>query len=379
MSRIKRAKICGPGGSSSSAKVLPPADAERVAIAGIVLSILSRQWFGGTLSIEANRMLPSILLAVYEAQLRGAKISKREACAPLKIDPTKTGARYIAMAMEHGLLVVETKAGKDGRKDLLSLTPTTMEFVAKDLMQIAVMLGRPVLMEHALAEAGLKGVLKGGQGAKELWDAAESRSHFRANLKGETLERFMAGKGLAVFDDTRERDVSEVDPSKLHEEPDWETFNAAMSVVAERLRKRGHELGEAYELFRWEMTRFQHLEITVRSALALLAAKNREFPKIPNNERLTGASDWRNFHYALQWTKEHLSQVAIEQGAGYDLLKTEMAALQNRGYTLEVALANFPAGHTKDAPSSGFKATTIEGGLVEPARSQPRRKKPAGE
>lgn len=148
MSLFKRAKIVPKANRPTPDKTLTPAQERQLAVARIALSMITRRWFNDILSIEANRILPAILLAIYEAELLGRKISRRQACQPLGIDPTKTGTRYITMAEEHGLLTVENRTAAAARSDALRLTKMGRELIDDELTSIATNVLDPFFVER---------------------------------------------------------------------------------------------------------------------------------------------------------------------------------------------------------------------------------------
>lgn len=126
--------------------VAPALTSPTTATALTVMDILTFRWFDDALSIEANRILPPLLINIYAAAQRGRTISKRQACEPLRIDPTNTGARYIAMAAELGLLTISS-AKSDARKDSLELTPQAISLIENDLLKIK------LKQDHKLTDA----------------------------------------------------------------------------------------------------------------------------------------------------------------------------------------------------------------------------------
>jgi hypothetical protein len=132
MALFKRVKIVPKKGALPPSKTLTPAEQRRLAVIDVALKVLTRRWFDDTLSVEANRILPGLLLKIFESELLGVEISKREACEPLRIDPTKTGARYIAMAEEHGFLTIQHK----GSKDVLRLTSLARDMLDKEVSSL---------------------------------------------------------------------------------------------------------------------------------------------------------------------------------------------------------------------------------------------------
>ena len=106
MGLLKRAKIwLRPPHAASDKSPLPAFEQQQVVLADLALKFVTYRWFEDTLSIEANRILPALLLQIFVGEKLGLEISKSRACEPLRIDPTKTGSRYIAMAQEHGFAI----------------------------------------------------------------------------------------------------------------------------------------------------------------------------------------------------------------------------------------------------------------------------------
>ena len=328
MTRFRRAKITPKGTTATTMNALAPHEEESLSAARYALGILTRRWFGDQLSIEANRILPAILLSIYVGQKTGRRTSKRDACQPLQIDPTKTGARYITMAEEHGFVVVDKNAGDDGRKDALSLTPLAIEMIDKELQGL-VAHGQEIRISPL--------------GPKELSASMPEHADNRGGAKLRDKDH------RAVDRAERQEGV------KAYEEPRWQTLCAAMSAVEQTARKRDQQLGRGYTAFKAEMALLEGLGLTVRSALERLAS--REHPRIPAEElneqkyAPAAATDWYNFHQAMRAARTEACH-GEHPGTGYELFKPEMAALQFRGYTLEQALTFLPSRYSKEAPAS---------------------------
>lgn len=102
-------------------------------IVAALLRFVRGEWLGEDLKGEERRFLPSLLLGLYEANLRGDSLTKRQACATMHADPTTSGPKYIALAKEKGLLTIELKPPRDRRKDFLHPTEGLKELIRAEI------------------------------------------------------------------------------------------------------------------------------------------------------------------------------------------------------------------------------------------------------
>jgi len=86
--------------------------------------------------------MPTLLLAVYLADKRGETLTKKRASEIMRVDPGKTGAKYIALAEQHGLIRIERKPAEDLRKDLLRPSARLKELIDCELVSVARIVGR---------------------------------------------------------------------------------------------------------------------------------------------------------------------------------------------------------------------------------------------
>jgi hypothetical protein len=273
-------------------------------VARWALRLVRGEWLNAPVPVEARRFLPMLLIGIYEADKEGRRLSKREASALMGADAAATGVKYISVAEKAGLVVVDRRPPDDRRKDFVR--PTSL----------------------------LKGIL-----VRELGGIHYSRT---------SDARTAAESSPTQSSSMQQGSLPLVDVSKPSDEPKWETFGNAMSAVANRVAKRGEEVGRAYTQLGEVMRSLQLEGVTLGDAFLTLG--RRQLPSIlpeggPSRTELE-ESEWAMFHNALLGIRQRRRNE--EPGPGYALLKSEMTAMQNGGLSLEGALRSIAKRHSQD-------------------------------
>jgi hypothetical protein len=100
-----------------------------------VSKLLERQWFNGRFSSEEDRYLPRLLLTAYIGANIGALLNKKGAGNAMGAGDIKTARKYVARAIEEGLLRAE-RSPFDKRTELLKPTPLLEELLKAELRDI---------------------------------------------------------------------------------------------------------------------------------------------------------------------------------------------------------------------------------------------------
>lgn len=111
-------------------------DQQKEEIVDLVTKITGWRWFGHAFSDEVTRILPTMLLNLYLADLRGIKLSQKALCSLARVDPGKTGARYIQLALRHGLMEVDRRTASDRRKNLFGPTRLLKDLIEADINKL---------------------------------------------------------------------------------------------------------------------------------------------------------------------------------------------------------------------------------------------------
>lgn len=87
-----------------------------------ILSLMRGDWLPEEISVEGRRLLPPLLVGFYSAKQKGLRLTKKDACGLMNVDPSTTGPKYIDLAIKMGWLAVDRREGDDGRKTYLGAT-----------------------------------------------------------------------------------------------------------------------------------------------------------------------------------------------------------------------------------------------------------------
>lgn len=94
---------------------------ERQALISMIamLDLMQRSWFAGQFKGDANRYVPPLLVATYLWSKLNRPLSVGEAFDAMHVKHSKTGNRYIDLAIGLELIVRGDVANADGRKKVL--------------------------------------------------------------------------------------------------------------------------------------------------------------------------------------------------------------------------------------------------------------------
>ena len=128
---------CSPikGQDVASEEATPRPDLRRQKCLEFAENLLGKVWSGGGSNRAESLTSFILLLKIYERQLSGSALTKKEAKAIVGADERATLKRYVDMVISHRL-VVQRPSPKDARYKVLRLTQKGVDLVEEELDQI---------------------------------------------------------------------------------------------------------------------------------------------------------------------------------------------------------------------------------------------------